>query len=101
MSCLRLGDEVGQREIGVGTCNEVGMVILQQIFLNTLCHASQHTDNHLVSLAALGVEGVQAVVYLLLGIVAHRTCVEEHRVGILDVLAGFISSHLHHRRHHF
>ena len=95
-----LGDEVGQREVGIGACHEVGMMVVEQVVLHPLCHASQHADNQLAPLAAQGVQRVEAVVYLLLGIVSHTTGVEENGIGIIHAFAQFVSCHLHDRGHY-
>ena len=42
---LHLQDEVGQVQISIGAGHEVGMVVLNEICLHALGHASQHTEN--------------------------------------------------------
>ena len=81
------------------------MVIVQQVVLSPLGHATQYADDQriafgalfLLALAALGVECLKTVEYLLFGIVAHRTGVEENCIGIVESLCGFVTSHLHNR----
>ena len=71
LSHLGLRDEVGQREIGIGSCHNVGMVLLEQIVFHTLCHATENSKDEAASLLAQSVEGLQTVDNLLLGIIAH------------------------------
>ena len=99
VSRLGLSYEVGQGEIGVGAGHEVGMMVLEQVFLHSLGHASQHSDNHSSALARHGVQGVEAVEHFLFGIVAHAARVQKHGVGFVNAFAQFISGHLHHRGH--
>jgi len=46
-------------------------------------------------------KGIEAVQNLLLRIVAHRTGVEQHCIGIIHTLARLIARHAHHRSNHF
>ena len=94
VSCLCLGYQVGQRQVGIGACHEVGTVILQQVFLHALGHTAQHTYNQ-PSSTFHGVERLQPVVDFLFGIVAHRTGIQEHGISLLNRLTGLIASHLH------
>ena len=40
MACLGLSYQIGQREISIRTCNQVGMMVFQQIVFNTFCHTT-------------------------------------------------------------
>ena len=42
---LDLRYQVGQRQIGIRTRHQVGMMVVQQVFLHTLSHTAQHTNN--------------------------------------------------------
>ena len=55
MACLSLCDEVGQCQVGVGTGYEVGMMVLQQVFLHALGHAAQNADDQV----ALSLDGIE------------------------------------------
>ena len=88
---LGLCHEVGQRQVGVGAGDEVGMMVLQQVVLHTLGHASQHSDDE-SALALHGIEGLQPVVDLLFGIVAHRAGVEEYGIGVFQPFTGLVAA---------
>ena len=47
----------------------------------------------------LGKQLVQTMVNLVLRILTDRTCVKEHRVGVLLIVGGFIACHLHDAGH--
>ena len=78
---LSLGYEVGEREIGIRACHQVCMMIAEQVFFNPFSHASEHSDDEPAPFLSFCIQGVEAVVYLLLGIVSHRACVEEYGIG--------------------
>ena len=94
-----LRHEVGQAQVAVGTRHQVGPVLVEQLVLHALGHAAQHTYNQL-SLPPQGVQRLQPSVNLLLGIVAHRTGVQQHAVGLVDAVADLVARHLHHAGHH-
>ena len=82
---LCLCKEVGQRQIGIRSCHQVGMMMGEQLVFHPLCHTSQHTYYQLffpigvfslLSFSSLCVESFQSVQYLLFGIVAHRAGVQ-------------------------
>ena len=105
MTGLALGNEVGERQIGIGTGHQVGMMVLQQVAFHALSHTAQHADDESRTLffqpaPALGIKSLQTVIDFLLGIVAHRTGVQEHGISDVQLLGHFISGHLHHRGNH-
>ena len=95
-----LRHQVGQRQISIGTGHEVGMVLREQAFLHSLCHAAQHTYDE-ATLATHGVKCLKAVHDFLFGIVAHGTSIKKHGIGFVHAFARLIISQTHHRRHHF
>ena len=101
LSGLDLRDEVRQSQIGVGTGNKVGVVVFQEIFLHALRHTTEYADNQRrVFLLPHRVEFRQSVVNLVFGILAHRTSVQKHRIGLVSRVARLVACHLHHRRNH-
>ena len=76
-------------------------MLVEQPVLYALGHAAQHTDDEFAALAAHGVEGLEAVYDFLLGIVAHRACVEKYGVGLVKTFARLVAGHFHDRGHHF
>ena len=101
MAGLGLGYEVGQGEVGVGAGHEVGVVVVYEVLLHALGHASEHAYYEPLAAAARGVEGLEAVEYLLLGVVAHAARVEEYGVGFVEAVARVVAGHLHHGGHYF
>ena len=93
--------EVRQREIGVRTRHEVGMMVSDERVLHALGHAPQHSEDAVSAVHVLAVQRLKAVIYLLLGIVAHGAGIEKHRIGTVNVVCQFIASHLHDACHHF
>ena len=81
------------------------MMMLRKLLANALRHAAQDADDELSPVfhpaLAQRVQHVKAVVDFLFGIVAHRTGVQEHRIGIVDGVASLIACHLHDRCNHF
>ena len=53
MPAFHLSDEVGQREIAVGTSHEVGIVLLNELFLDALSHTAKHTDDERIGSTVL------------------------------------------------
>ena len=45
MTRLGLRHQIGQRQIGIGTCHEVNPMLFQQLFFHTLGHTAQHADD--------------------------------------------------------
>ena len=95
---------LGQMEIAVRTTHEIGVMVLDQVVLHALGHTAQHAENRLgvlgfgivVGMAALlGEKRVETMIDLVLGILAHRTGIEKHRVGIFFGVSGFVTGHLH------
>ena len=54
-----------------------------------------------MTLATLRIEGIQAVIDLLLRIVSHATGVEEYGICLTEFLSRLIASHLHDGGHDF
>ena len=104
MPLLCLCHEVRQGEIGIRPCYEVGMVVVQQLFLHPFRHAAKNPDDEVRSLwlsfLSDGIELLQPMVDFLFRIVAHGTGVEEDGIGLLDTLAGVVACHLHDRGYH-
>ena len=95
---LSLSNQVGQREIGIRSGNQVAMVIFQQIVLDALCHTAQNADDEF-ALALNRIQRVQTVIDFLFCIVTHRTGVQEYGICLINSLSRFISCHLHDRSH--
>ena len=79
------------------------MVVLQQVVFHALGHAAQHTNNKAVSFLTLtpdGIQRVQTVIYLLLGIVAYRAGVQEYGISLFQLFRSLVASHLHHGGYH-
>ena len=45
LSQFALCHQVGQRQVGVGTRHEVGVVVLEQVVFHPFRHAAEHTDD--------------------------------------------------------
>ena len=99
MAGFGLRYQVRQGEVCVGPGHEVGVVVVDEVVLHALGHAAQHAYYQFASAVAHGVEGLEAVDYFLLGVVAHAAGVEEHGVGLANVLAHVVARHLHDRGH--
>ena len=94
--------EVRQRQVGIRTCHEVHVVVLDEVVLHPFRHAAQDADDESVLLlAAQRVQRLQPVDDFLLRIVAHGACVEEYGVGIFQPVAHLVACHLHDGCHHF
>ena len=101
-----LCEEVGQGEIGIRSGHQIGMMVGKQVVFHPFGHAAQHPDDEAAALAlapfvAQGVEGVEAVVDFLFGIVAHRAGVQQYGIRIVERLAGLVACHIHDGCHHF
>ena len=59
-------------------------------------HASHHTNDERVPFAH-GMQCLQAVIYFLLGIVAHRAGIKEHGISFIQLFSHLIACHLHDR----
>ena len=75
---------MGQRKIGIRTRNKVGTVIVQESFLHTFRHATEHSDNQLSTLTFQGIERLQAVDNLLFGVVTNGTRVQENGIRLIQ-----------------
>ena len=75
LPALHLRHHIGKRHIGVGAHHQVGVILLDELFLDALGHASQHSDDDTASLLLQTVKELQAAQNLLLGIVPHRACI--------------------------
>ena len=73
MARLGLCYEVGQGEVSVGACYQVGVVAVDKLVLHALGHAAQHAYYEPPSAAAHGVESLQAVEYFLLVFITEAT----------------------------
>ena len=103
LSGLHLRDEVGQSQVGVGTGHEARVMVLDEVVLHALGHAAKNADNQLriaLFLLSEGVQLGQSVVNLVFGILAHRTRVQKHGVGLVSRFARLVARHLHHRGNH-
>ena len=100
VASLALGYHVGQVEVAVGPADQVGVVVVYQVVLDTLGHAAQHAQDELAAPFLLGMQGLQPVIYLVLGVLAYAAGVQEYRVGAGLVLAQFIACHLHDGGYH-
>ena len=79
--------QFGKSQICVGTCHQIHMMVLDQVFLHTLGHTAQYTHNNLSSLASFvvhGMEEFQTVQNLLFCIVAHRTSIHKHSICFIE-----------------
>ena len=78
------------------------MVILKKVVLGAFSHTAQHTNDKFAVLCLFhGIESVEAVINLLLRVVANGTRVQKHRVGTFNVLHRVISRSFHDRSNHF
>ena len=100
LSAFHLCHQVGQGHIGIRASHKVHMMLLDELIPDTLGHTAKHTYDNLVSLLLQTVEKLQSAQYLLLSIISHRACVQENGIGLLYILANFISRHPHHAGHH-
>ena len=66
-------------------------MVPDELLLHAFGHAAYHADYESASFAAFGAERLQAGHYLLFGIVAYRAGVEQHRVGIVEIVYPAIS----------
>ena len=73
------------------------MMLLYQLVLHPLRHASEYAE---YALLFLPVQCLQAVVNLVLRILAHGASVKEDGIGIGSRVTQFVTRHLHDRRHH-
>ena len=101
LSVLALRNHVRQIEVGVGTANEVGEVVLYEVFAHTLSHAAEHAEYQLASLLLLCVQSLKSSVYLVLCVLADRASIEEDGISLSLVLAQFVACHLHNGSHYF
>ena len=101
MACLCLCYKVGQREVGVRACHKVGMVVLQEVVLDALCHTAQYAYDEavLASFAFCG-QGIQAMIDFLFGIVSYRAGVQKYGISLVQRLGRLIASHLHDTGHY-
>ena len=101
LACLYRRNQVGQGQVGIGTCHQVHMMVGNKVFLHPLGHTAQHAHNEPAMLLPHRVEELQAVQNLLLGIIAHRTSIQKHGIGLVQRLGHRISGHFHNRRNQF
>ena len=97
MAGLHLSHQVGQGEVGVGTAHHINVVVVGKILLSTLRHTSHYSDEQAVFLLFHGVESIQTVPYLLLGVLTYGTGVQEYGIGLIDIVGGLVSCHAHDR----
>ena len=97
---LALRHHVGQIEIAVGSAYQIGVVAVYEFVLDALCHTSQYTQDEAAALLLLGMQGLEAVVYLVLGVLAYATGVEENGVGVGLIVTQVVARHLHDGSHH-
>ena len=95
------GNQLGQRQVGVGAYHEIHVMVGDEVVLHTLGHAAQDAHNEVRPLLLERMEELQAVQYLLLGVVADGAGVHEHRVGLVQRFSHIVPCHLHHRGNHF
>ena len=95
-----LSNEVGQREISVGTGNKIGMMTFEKFLLYAFSHTAQNAYDETAAFPAQSVEGFKTVYDLLLRIVAHGTGVEEYGIGLIKCFTRFVACHTHDRGHH-
>ena len=94
---LALRNHIRQVEIAVWSANQVGIVVLDEVILHALSHAAQYAENHLSALLLLSMEGIEAMVNLVLRILADTAGVQEDGISLFFFLTNFVASHLHHR----
>ena len=75
------------------------MMLLDEFFPDAFGHAAKHTDDEAAPLPLQTVEELQAGDNLLLRIVAHRASVQEHSIGLVQILRHLIAGHAHHAGH--
>ena len=80
--------------VGVGAGHEIDGRVVEQFLLHPLGHAAQHADHHAAAPLLLLTEHVEAAQHALLGIVAHRTGIDQDQVGLVErparPVAGFL-----------
>ena len=108
MTGLCLCDKVGQGEVGIGTCHEVGMMAIQQIILHALSHTAEDADEesppHVTperGFSPQRIQFFQAMVDFLLCIVAYGTGVQKNSISLFKGVASLVACHLHDGGHHF
>ena len=94
---LALRNHIRQVEIAVWSANQVGIVVLDEVILHALSHAAQNAENHLSSLLLLSMQGVEAMINLVLCILADTAGVQEDGISLFFFLTNFVASHLHYR----
>ena len=72
-------------------------MVLDEVILHALSHAAQYAENHLSSLLLLSMQGVEAMVNLVLRILTNAAGVQEDGISLFFLLANFVACHLHHR----
>ena len=89
------GNEVGQGEVGVGTCHQVHAVVGDEVVLHALGHTAHHAHQQVRTLLLERLEKVEAVEYLLLGVVADGAGIHKHGVGLVERRGRAVARHLH------
>ena len=92
--------QIGQVEVRIGTSHQIDTVLGNELLAHPLGHAAQHPYHQMLVMLAQRLEVGQTREHLLLGIVANGAGIDENGIGILDIIAQGVTSHLHDRSHH-
>ena len=95
------GGEVGQFEIGIRTCHNIHIIIIDEHLLQSLRHTADNAHNQAARPAPTQrIDLVEPRKNFLLGIIANGACVDKNGIGIVDAFGGVVARHFHHRSHH-
>ena len=82
-----------QVEIRIRPGKELHPNLIHQLLLAALRHAAYKPDNHALPLAAERVEKLDALAHLVLGILAHRACVDHNNLRTGHFVRKFVARH--------
>ena len=90
-SAIQLLEQVGQVAVGVGTHHQVHkLFFVKELFTNALSHAAQNANLEFGILGLERVELIEAVAHGLLGLFANRAGIQQHQIGLLEVVRGLV-----------
>ena len=97
VSGLHLGHQVGKRKVGIGTTYHINVMVLRKVLFGSLGHTAHNADEKPFFLLFHGVQRLQAVPYLLFGVLADGAGVQEYGIGLVNAVGGLIACHTHNR----
>ena len=101
-SAVKLLEQVGQITVCIGAHDQVHkLLFFKKLFAHAFGHATQHANFELGLVGLERIKLIQSLAHGLLSLLANRAGIQEHQIGIFELVGGFVSPFLQNRGDNF